>query len=1371
LGLQAMGETTAIDTIFDAVDIDNSGVLAFEEFKVWYEHKMQADKEHSIPEEESVNVLSDMNDLFQQHDKDGSGELDRGEFAAIMATVATSDWKECFDRNRNRVYFFNRKTKKSKWVPPDMGDVDLFLKDKGMWPGDALVKARDTKTLKSLMRRTVSSSAVRSLAAMHKIHDGQRIAKRHRKTLNMWKVRLRFQRTQEFQMLVDFMLFIIYFFLLFYFVSTSFPEQTAFLQHQEAITDFILDEEFDASDVSNHKKCWDDVATLEEFYQWMNGPLHGALWDGDDSPVPMLDVNHLIGSIHIRQVRVNNIACPNMSMLVNPGGTCQGKWEPTLDRMYEYNKSATYDAETTAWNKNWAYTYHESFNTTLKSDPVFVPDLWGTARYKDGEKGAGYSIDLPRNGTAWTEKVKEMEEKGFIDKNTRIVSVQFNLYNGNDFDLDDHRDSTTVRKGVDKGDAKLDDQFLVTELRHVISESGSFAKYAWMISVRPMRTYFYALEETKKIVLFAFWLGWFVMLFAKEIFYCSKQGFKQYFFRSEIAFWNWYEIIFFGTCCQNFYRVYDFYLLSLHTLDQCSTKEAVSGDRFIDMHDFASAFIRVRRSIAVLVFLAWFKLFKYMTLSVKLNFLWRVVVGSGPMIAAFFVVYLILIFAFAFLCMFVFGWDSRDFHNVPSALFSTLRLSLGMLDFNYLDWKNTDPFWAPLVLTAIMFVMMLVVVNIFIAIVCEAFTEVKDESDKRQEDLRLLGMRGSQYVQQTSGGRSVNQGWTVELFQYRNLLKPSNARVKIFDDRLEPSKLDDSLGQNLIPDGPYKGAMKRLKQVNQVGGKTGAHIVRLHYMNSFKPMLGDEIDDKRNHDAAGRAKKQIPNMDHMEFTPESNIIKVVESSFEYANEPNNLVDMLKHLEQEVVTERLTRDIPVACLRLPRANLANRKMSRLLDSLRPRDMCQLKSHSMVGNCIGVKFLTPHVLRTQTPHGEYEDHFAYFEVDSVVSPQAFSNHDDEQANADGSPRKHAEIIAEEEIERELQDATARDPRFGHTHYGKPTTLKPCSDIDDGSFGWTKDEDNLLWTLRGTERGRSQNTAANVAELLDKGAKEVMARGRFLEEVCRKNQHGKPIVPVVLEEKFMTSKSLSWVLWWRSMRDPKIPEYSWFKCGMLARVFGCKGLCSLCSSPIEMDLTDFLNSRIEMLESETNSHDMEALETAFSGINIPLDSVLPEMIVFLLRVRGKTERYISRHYRTKEQYDDAKAYVILHYVDQLSVSSIAGDDDDDDAAAMSDEEEEKIDDLDVFSQLLEMKETMRDMRTKIDGVQKQGVNAETVLRDREQKQTLQEEMRRVRRVREQAKEKELLRKKQVKKVRRAHGSSISHQDLRASEHRQPR
>ena len=172
---------------------------------------------------------------------------------------------------------------------------------------------------------------------------------------------------------------------------------------------------------SKSSKSWYDVATTEELYQWMEGPLYNALWDGSEDfpqPQPLLGTNYLLGSVHVRQVRVLNCQCPDLAQLVAPNGTCQGKWERSDDRAANgiTAEDTVWDRETTEWFDDWNSTFRPSFETSLKASSVFVPDLFGDARYEDGGKEAGFMINLPRNGTAFKEKLREMQEKEFIDK-------------------------------------------------------------------------------------------------------------------------------------------------------------------------------------------------------------------------------------------------------------------------------------------------------------------------------------------------------------------------------------------------------------------------------------------------------------------------------------------------------------------------------------------------------------------------------------------------------------------------------------------------------------------------------------------------------------------------------------------------------------------------------------------------------------------------------------------------------------------------------------------------------------------------------------------------------------------------------------------
>ena len=49
-------------------------------------------------------------------------------------------------------------------------------------------------------------------------------------------------------------------------------------------------------------------------------------------------------------------------------------------------------------------------------------------------------------------------------------------------------------------------------------------------------------------------------------------------------------------------------------------------------------------------------------------------------------------------------------------------ISLGVLDFDYNMWTAADSTWAPMILFGVIFSLILVALNVFIAILCESFT-------------------------------------------------------------------------------------------------------------------------------------------------------------------------------------------------------------------------------------------------------------------------------------------------------------------------------------------------------------------------------------------------------------------------------------------------------------------------------------------------------------------------------------------------------------------------------------------------------------------------------------------------------------------------
>ena len=71
--------------------------------------------------------------LWDQADADGSGELDLDEFEVVIEEWAKADWVETVDPQTGRVYFYNRKTKETRWERPETAEiVDKFLAEQNI---------------------------------------------------------------------------------------------------------------------------------------------------------------------------------------------------------------------------------------------------------------------------------------------------------------------------------------------------------------------------------------------------------------------------------------------------------------------------------------------------------------------------------------------------------------------------------------------------------------------------------------------------------------------------------------------------------------------------------------------------------------------------------------------------------------------------------------------------------------------------------------------------------------------------------------------------------------------------------------------------------------------------------------------------------------------------------------------------------------------------------------------------------------------------------------------------------------------------------------------------------------------------------------
>jgi hypothetical protein len=179
-----------------------------------------------------------------------------------------------------------------------------------------------------------------------------------------------------------------------------------------------------------------------------------------------------------------------------------------------------------------------------------------------------------------------------------------------------------------------------------------------------------------------------VYLLIKEAGTARKLGLRSYFLESAGAVWNCYEVVFFSVVCWMLYTMYSFRnrttiaeeTLKLLRAMPGSARSPVPGEEsslldetFVDMRGFKSEFRSFFRVLSYAVTMSIFKVFKYTGLSVRLNFMWRIILRARGELWGFLVIFVLLLGGFSFLGCTLFGHEVRDFHNWASSFMSLLR--------------------------------------------------------------------------------------------------------------------------------------------------------------------------------------------------------------------------------------------------------------------------------------------------------------------------------------------------------------------------------------------------------------------------------------------------------------------------------------------------------------------------------------------------------------------------------------------------------------------------------------------------------------------------------------------------------------------------
>ena len=197
------------------------------------------------------------------------------------------------------------------------------------------------------------------------------------------------------------------------------------------IRDIFIHKQFDSS-VTKNKITFKKIMTQIEFYAYLKSVFINLVGTNDASNQSKVFVNfqnYLIGvpRIHIKQVKVAECqSFFNISRVRSEKANieCFTDWSPTNERHTNrtYNKSYVNEINDDKIKEKIYQGFKYRNKDSFKGWCVVVGEL---NRYDCG----GYHIELFRSASDNIKLVEHLEKLDWIDLSTRMIAIQFNLYN------------------------------------------------------------------------------------------------------------------------------------------------------------------------------------------------------------------------------------------------------------------------------------------------------------------------------------------------------------------------------------------------------------------------------------------------------------------------------------------------------------------------------------------------------------------------------------------------------------------------------------------------------------------------------------------------------------------------------------------------------------------------------------------------------------------------------------------------------------------------------------------------------------------------------------------------------------------------------
>ncbi|XP_015913984.2 polycystin-2 [Parasteatoda tepidariorum] len=481
-----------------------------------------------------------------------------------------------------------------------------------------------------------------------------------------------------------------------------------------------------------------------DFWRFEKYVLHDCLfWEKwyDDAGTPtemedrnVLYENRLLGSPRLRQLRVRNDSCVVHDDFKSSISECYDVYSPQVE-----DKRSFGVLNGTAWN----YFSERELDGTSH---------WGLlATYS----GAGCYADLGTSSNESKTIMTFLKENLWLTRATRAVFLDFTVYNAN---LNLFCVAKIVFEFPATGGMIPSWSFRTVKLLRYVSTSDYFIFVCEIIFT--VFVIYYLIEEILEI---------------KRM---KCKYFKDFFNIQDIL------VLLVSFLCIGF-SVYRNMVIDGLIEELLSKPDSYPNFEYLGYWQ-----TQFNNLVALTVFLAWIKIFKYISFNKTMTQLSSTLSRCSKDVAGFGIMFFIVFFAFAQLGYLLFGTVVRDFSTFAKAVFTLLRLILG--DFNFYELEAANRILGPIYFLSYVFFVFFVLMNMFLAIINDTYAEVKSEIASQKNEFEI-----ADYFKKGFNNMMGKLGKRNQLLDLQNALKLADANG---DNKLTFEEVRQKLRQQNFTD-------------------------------------------------------------------------------------------------------------------------------------------------------------------------------------------------------------------------------------------------------------------------------------------------------------------------------------------------------------------------------------------------------------------------------------------------------------------------------------------------------------------------------------------------------------------------------------------